>query len=69
MVDVVWNDGSASGDFTSYKLRGDVVFRVLAQNYFLGVGIAWLWFVLVIQYVGFPEWQYIPFPVIRPCFA
>jgi hypothetical protein len=62
MVDVVWNDGSASGDFTSYKLR--VIFLgVLAQNYFLGVGIAWLWFVLVIiQYVGFPEWQYIPFP-------
>jgi hypothetical protein len=35
MVDVVWNDGSASGDFTSYKLRGDVVLGVLAQNYFL----------------------------------
>jgi hypothetical protein len=49
MVDVVWNDGSASGDFTSYKLRGDVVL-VLAKT------IAWLWFVLVIiQYVGFPN--------------
>jgi hypothetical protein len=45
---------------SSYKLRGDVVFRVLAQNYFLGVGIAW--FVLVIINTLVFEWQYIPFP-------
>jgi hypothetical protein len=45
------------------QTQGDS-FRVLAQNYFLGVGIAWLlcscnnprWF---------SEWQYIPFPVIN----
>jgi hypothetical protein len=66
MVDVVWNDGSASGDFTS-QTQGDVVFRVLAQKLF---PVAWLWFVLVIiQYVGFPNGNIFHFRVIRPCFA
>jgi hypothetical protein len=46
-----------------HKLRGDVVFRSISTKTISWVGIAWLWFVLVIiQYVGFPEWQYIPFP-------
>jgi hypothetical protein len=37
------------------QTQGDVVFRVLAPKLF-PVGIAWLWFVLVIiQYVGFPN--------------
>jgi hypothetical protein len=61
MVDVVWNDGSASGDFTSYKLRGDVVLGI-STKLFPG---CWHCMALVCscnnQYVGFPEWQYIPF--------
>jgi hypothetical protein len=37
MVDVVWNDGSASGDFF-LQTQGDVVLGVLAPKLFPGVG-------------------------------
>jgi hypothetical protein len=46
------------------QTQGDS-FRVLAQNYFLGVGIAWLWFVLVIIHVGFPNGNIFHFQVIN----
>jgi hypothetical protein len=32
MVDVVWNDGSASGDFTYLQTQGDVVFRSISTK-------------------------------------
>jgi hypothetical protein len=63
MVDVVWNDGSASGDFTS-ETR-DVVLEYTPKP-FPG---CWHCMALVCSCNNpirwFHEWQYIPFPVIN----
>jgi hypothetical protein len=70
MVDVVWNDGTRPLAIHFLKLRGDVVLEVLAPQHFLGVGIAWLWFVLVISNtLVFTNGNVFHFQVMRPCFA
>jgi hypothetical protein len=67
MVDVIWNNGTASGNFcwttgVIFPTQTSRKEGVFAPQLFPSVGIAWLWFVrLLAPSVGFHEWQCIPF--------
>jgi hypothetical protein len=74
MVDVIWNNGTASGN-SLLRTNSGVIFPpqtfpkgVFAPTISFCVGIAWLCS-FISSKRWFHEWQCIPFRVMIPCFA